>query len=379
MFENLLHQDRVRDTLQRDLESGSMPRSLLFTGPVHSGRLTAALELARGLSCSGSGAPWSCRCPRCTQHRLLDSPYLLMMGGRYFVDEIRAAAAMLERRSELPLFYLFHRNVKKLIRRFDPVLWQDDEKKLARAATLIEKLEEVIEGSHPELPEPRVPDGGKVVELASQIQKLLPADGISINMIRRATFWAHTADSSVNKTVIIENAHEMNDAARNAFLKILEEPPGSVYFILVTQRPGAILPTIRSRLRTYRFASRGRAENRDVISRIYREENAQDYSSIRAFFIDRAPGGLESRRKEIELMFELLNTGSIGARDELAAILGSDRNALTEIIGLCLDEIRESGMHSEEFYAIQQKLEDIHFRSEIYNIPVASALEVGYI
>jgi DNA polymerase-3 subunit gamma/tau len=379
MFENLLHQDRIRDALLRDLEAGELPHSMLFAGPEHSGKLSAALELARGLSCSQPGAPWSCRCNRCNQHRLLDSPYVLLMGTRYFLDEIRASAGALAARPEKPLFYLFHRNVKKLIRRFDPVLWQDDEKKLSKAAGLIDKLEDMIESSHPESAAPSAPDLGKLVSLCADIEKLLPGDGISINMIRRATYWAHTADSAVNKTIIIENAHEMNDAARNAFLKILEEPPRSVYFILLSSRPGAIIPTIRSRLRTYRFACRGQTEYRDIISRIYREPNADDYSSLQSYFIDQAPGGLEVRRKEIELMFELLNERSIAARDELAVILGSDRGKLSSLVSLCLEEIQKSHLHREEFMLLQRKLEDIHYRAQIYNIPVASALEVGYI
>lgn len=379
MFENLLHQDRIRQTLLNDISTDRLPNSMLFSGPPHSGKLTAALELARGLSCRNEGAPWSCRCPSCNQHRLLDSPYQLFMGKRYFTEEIRAAGSMLQKKPETPLFYLFYRNIRKLIRRFDPVLWQDDAKRLDKAAGLIEKLEDLLEQAHPERDEPRVPDLEKVYALVEDIQKILPADGISINMIRRTSYWAHTADPGVKKTVIIENAHEMNDAARNAFLKILEEPPSSVYFVLISSRPAAILPTIRSRLRDYSFATRGPAEYRNIISRIYRSENGDVYSSIQSFFIDSAADGLEARRHQIELMFDLLRNKSIAARDELAQILGSDRAALIQLLQLCLEEMQMSHLGNDEFYQLQRKLEDIHYRAGIFNIPVASALELGYI
>jgi hypothetical protein len=78
-------------------------------------------------------------------------------------------------------------------------------------------------------------------------------------------------------------------------------------------------------------------------------------------------------------MFELLNERSIAARDELAVILGSDRGKLSSLVSLCLEEIQKSHLHREEFMLLQRKLEDIHYRAQIYNIPVASALEVGYI
>ena len=56
------------------------------------------------------------------------------------------------------------------------------------------------------------------------------------------------------RTVIIEPAEAMNAAAENALLKILEEPPASVYFILVSSRFRQLLPTIRSRCRILKLA-----------------------------------------------------------------------------------------------------------------------------
>ncbi len=53
---------------------------------------------------------------------------------------------------------------------------------------------------------------------------------------------------------IIDDADKMNDAASNALLKTLEEPPATSYIFLVTSRPDALLPTIRSRCQTLRFA-----------------------------------------------------------------------------------------------------------------------------
>ncbi len=49
------------------------------------------------------------------------------------------------------------------------------------------------------------------------------------------------------KIGIIQDCDAMNENAQNAFLKTLEEPPEKCLFILTTGRPGALLPTIRSR------------------------------------------------------------------------------------------------------------------------------------
>lgn len=54
--------------------------------------------------------------------------------------------------------------------------------------------------------------------------------------------------------VMIEQADKMTNAAQNALLKSLEEPAGGAMFFLITDLPGAILPTITSRARRLRFS-----------------------------------------------------------------------------------------------------------------------------
>lgn len=51
------------------------------------------------------------------------------------------------------------------------------------------------------------------------------------------------------ESLIILAANKYNHAAQNALLKILEEPPSKIQFILVAKNKNALLPTIRSRMR----------------------------------------------------------------------------------------------------------------------------------
>lgn len=57
------------------------------------------------------------------------------------------------------------------------------------------------------------------------------------------------------KVAIIYEADRMNVESANAFLKTLEEPPANTTLLLLTTRPYALLPTIRSRVLTFRFPS----------------------------------------------------------------------------------------------------------------------------
>ena len=55
------------------------------------------------------------------------------------------------------------------------------------------------------------------------------------------------------RVVIIDEADALVDAAQNALLKTLEEPPQASVFILVSSMPDALLATVRSRCRPLRF------------------------------------------------------------------------------------------------------------------------------
>jgi len=75
---------------------------------------------------------------------------------------------------------------------------------------------------------------------------------ISVETIRRIVpFLGTTAGEGTWRIVIVDGAEEMNRSAANALLKSLEEPPQSTVFVLVTARPGQLLPTIRSRCRSF--------------------------------------------------------------------------------------------------------------------------------
>ncbi|NTU93884.1 MAG: DNA polymerase III subunit [Chlorobiaceae bacterium] len=56
------------------------------------------------------------------------------------------------------------------------------------------------------------------------------------------------------KVFIISQAERLHPSAANKLLKLLEEPPAHVVFLLVSSRPESVLPTIRSRCQTITFS-----------------------------------------------------------------------------------------------------------------------------
>ena len=70
---------------------------------------------------------------------------------------------------------------------------------------------------------------------------------ISAEMIR--DLYDMTRSKSVGRQyIIISEADAMTKSAQGAFLKLLEEPNASIYFILISSKPDELLPTIRSRV-----------------------------------------------------------------------------------------------------------------------------------
>lgn len=282
MFENLVNQEAGK-LLAADIRHNRLPGAILFSGCEASGKLTAALETARILSChENPQGKWLCECPSCLQHKSLICSNLMLMGPRDCSLEISAAAKtftdahFINAKFIDAARYLFLRSVRKLTLRFNGILWEGDSS-LNKIGSLIEEINENLEV----LDFPReLPDITEVKKICEEISKLCNKleedflyDSIPINQVRNMEAWAHIKTEEGRKTVIIENADRMQTSVRNALLKILEEPPEDVVFILLTSKRNAIMQTILSRVRTYNFADRTLEQQREVIQRVFHNDD----------------------------------------------------------------------------------------------------------
>lgn len=85
----------------------------------------------------------------------------------------------------------------------------------------------------------------------------LSAD-IRVDEVRRLRSFLHlSAADGGRRVVIVDAADEMNTAAANALLKLLEEPPAGATLLLISHQPSGLLATIRSRCRELRLAPLG--------------------------------------------------------------------------------------------------------------------------
>ena len=140
------------------------------------------------------------------------------------------------------------------------------------------------------------------------------------------------------RVVIIDEADAMVAAAQNALLKILEEPPSSSVFVLLTTRPDMLLATVQSRCPRLRFPGIGPdaidADARDVAQRVLAQAAASDEPGVRievAKDLLVGTGGGKGDREQ--LASHLLAMASLLRDVELLSTRASGRQGLPDRSG----------------------------------------------
>ncbi len=108
------------------------------------------------------------------------------------------------------------------------------------------------------------------------------------------------------KVFIIDEVHMLSKSAFNALLKILEEPPSHVKFILATTEPEKVLPTILSRCQRYDFRSISAREIAEHLKEICKKEKISAEDDALAMV---AKAGAGSMRDALSLLDRLLSLG----------------------------------------------------------------------
>ena len=132
---------------------------------------------------------------------------------------------------------------------------------------------------------------------------------------------------------IVDDADKMNDAAANALLKTLEEPAPTSHIFLITSRPDSLLPTIRSRCQTIRFAPVDGAEIEKYLieQRDFEPDEAKLAARLSRGSIGRA-GSInvkqfrEQRERMLSVVRNAINTGDIASLLRISEELNDAKN-----------------------------------------------------
>lgn len=137
------------------------------------------------------------------------------------------------------------------------------------------------------------------------------------------------------RVIIIDEVHMLSNAAFNALLKTLEEPPPHVKFIFATTESHKILPTILSRCQRYDFKRIPLRELMQRLSDIITQENLTADEVGLALIAREADGGLRDAQSLLDQVIAW-SDGQVTEQAVKEALGVADRQALFRVVDAIL-------------------------------------------
>lgn len=127
---------------------------------------------------------------------------------------------------------------------------------------------------------------------------------------------------------LLDECHQLTGEAANGLLKVLEEPPSHVYFILCTTAPHKLLPTIRSRCSEHVTAPLSEEQMMRLLRYVVREEGGQ---LAKAIYKQIVRDSLGHPRKALTILEQVLGL----PEDKQASIASKAAAEVSQVLELC--------------------------------------------
>ncbi|MBE0430540.1 MAG: DNA polymerase III subunit gamma/tau [Dehalococcoidia bacterium] len=136
------------------------------------------------------------------------------------------------------------------------------------------------------------------------------------------------------KVYIVDEVHMLTEAACNALLKTLEEPPGHVIFILATTEAHKMIATIVSRCQRFSFRRLGQTEITDKLKLICEKEGVRIEPDALTLIARAATGSLRDAENLLQQMIAF--HGNRIELDQVQAELGMGRDPRVRQLARCV-------------------------------------------
>lgn len=174
---------------------------------------------------------------------------------------------------------------------------------------------------------------------------------------------------SKRKVFVLEHAELMSAEAQNAMLKILEEPPDSVIFILLTTSAALLLPTIRSRCLTLTLREpetdraftyiKQNSEYHDEEIKTALESTDNNIGAALSLLGDNAENSTKLSALEIYRSFSLTKLDLLRAFEkEIGGNRTSAKQVLSELKNLIMKEIKQQSGNADSLVRVMPFLEN---------------------
>lgn len=249
--------------LENLINANEFPSSCLFSGPAYSGRMFAALSVAKAF---GSD---------------LDSTIIISDRNHSF--RIAAALKLFRKAKNNSAKNFLYESVSTFLKQFHGALLDSqspaNRKKFENAGQCMDLLDEL-----------KKCDESSAEKIADKLEASLASLSVgksvaaNVNQIRDIRAWASTSSlDGKEKFIIIEGLENSSEGTVNALLKTLEEPPEDTHFILISSNPGRIPATILSRVRQFKFKPFSETEKNYVLNQLF--VNPKDFSDLESFYL----------------------------------------------------------------------------------------------
>ena len=138
------------------------------------------------------------------------------------------------------------------------------------------------------------------------------------------------------KVYILDEAHQLTDAAWNALLKLIEEPPPHLLFVFCTTELQKVIPTVRSRCQTFSFA---RPRFEDLVKVLRLVSDGESFQAPEAALSQIARASKGSFRDATSMLDQLAAAtgGDLTVQSVLQLLGAVDEESLFQLCDLVID------------------------------------------
>lgn len=306
-FSHIPGQREIIERLIRTVKEERVSHAQLFTGPQGCGSMALALAYARFISCENRMDDDSCgTCKSCVKYEKMIHPDL-----HFVFPVIKGKKAT------------------------DPV-----------SDNYIEEWREFVKRS----PFFTINDWMNAIEVGNAQGMIFASEASEI--IKKLSLKTFEADF---KIMIIWLPEKMHQATSNKLLKMIEEPPEKTLFLLISEEPDKVIPTILSRCQLVKIPAFSRDDIKDYLIQHYNidADKAADISHVSTGNITRAIGLCENEDSSVVNLDRFKNLMRFAWKRDVISLIGwseeiaiTGREAQKNFISFSLRILRENLMLS---------------------------------
>src|SRR5215471_17437216 len=139
-----------------------------------------------------------------------------------------------------------------------------------------------------------------------------------------------------SKVYILDEAHQLTEAAWNALLKLIEEPPPHLLFVFCTTELAKVLPTVRSRCQTFVFQRPRLPDLIKLLRRVAAGEGMDVPDAALALVARSARGAYRDAESTLDQL-AAATSGTITVQDVLQMLGAVEEEALFRLCDLIID------------------------------------------